>query len=450
MKASLTNGAASVEHLSRWPGWKRWFVVCFFLTSSSLNYLDRLLLASLAPVLKAEYHLTNNDYANLLAAFSLSYALLSPALGFWMDRKGLTTVATIAVVGWSVAGILTGFVRNATQLLWCRVALGTAEAGGIPGSGKAYGTYLLPKERALGAGVGQLAISVGSLAAPLLAAWALSLGHWKLAFIVAGALGLVWAAGWLLLNRAFPPPGNDDSVNSAAGRDSAGKGRVPADARSLLRDSRYWRLLAANFLWMSIYTLWPNWTTLFLTSRFSLTTSVANSVYAWLPPLGATLGALAGGLLSMSWINRGTPEVASRLRVCFLTAVLCVMTAFVPFAPTPALATLLIGLSYCFVAAGSTNLYTIPIDLYGAGRAGFAISGFVAAFGLTQVVFNKIFGYLTTYFGDYRVLCVGVSVLPLVAYLLVAGLKNSQADGPDPLPRPVSGGAAGPARYSSR
>jgi MFS family permease len=218
----------------------------------------------------------------------------------------------------------------------------------------------------------------------------------------------------------------------------------------LLRDSRYWRLLGANFLWMSIYTLWPNWTTLFLTSRFSLTTSVANSVYAWLPPLGATLGALAGGALSMSWISRGAGEVASRFRVCLLTAVLCLVTAFVPFAPNPALATLLIGLSYCFVAAGSTNLYTVPVDLYGPTRAGFAISGFVAAFGVTQVVFNKIFGYLTSYFGDYRVLCIGVSVLPLAAYLLVGGLKNSQAAGPYPEPQPPSDGASGPSRYSLR
>ena len=74
---------------------------------------------------------------------------------------------------------------------------------------------------------------------------------------------------------------------------------------SLLRDPRYWRLLLANFLWMSIYLLWPAWTTLFLTSRYHLTTEMANRLYAWIPPLGATAGALAGGWLSMVLIARG-------------------------------------------------------------------------------------------------------------------------------------------------
>lgn len=422
-----TQAPVLAPQASTWPAWRRWFVVSFFLTSSSLNYLDRLLLASLAPVLKAQYHLTNVDYGNLLAAFSVTYAVVSPALGYWMDRIGLTRVATLAVGAWSLAAIATGFVRNATQLLWCRVALGVGEAGGIPGTGKAYGTYLLPKERALGAGVGQLAISAGSLAAPLLAAWALRRGHWQMAFVVAGILGMVWVAGWLLVNRASPAPGSRPA-GLTPGENAAMVAQGRADARGLLRDRRYWRLLGANFLWMSIYTLWPNWTTLFLTSRFNLTTEFANRVYAWLPPLGATIGGIVGGILSMRWIGRGTPEIAARLRVCLVTAALSLVTAFVPFADSPALATALIVLSYCFVAAGSTNLYTIPVDLYGARRSGSAIAGFVAAFGFTQLVFNPIFGHLTRHFGDYRVLCVGVSALPLLAYSLVAGLKNSTAD----------------------
>ncbi|HXE14625.1 MAG TPA: hypothetical protein VN633_21040, partial [Bryobacteraceae bacterium] len=44
----------------------RWFLISFFLLSSSLNYLDRLLLASLAPVLKTEFHLNDLGYGNLV------------------------------------------------------------------------------------------------------------------------------------------------------------------------------------------------------------------------------------------------------------------------------------------------------------------------------------------------------------------------------------------------
>ncbi len=397
------------------PPLVRWFVLSFFVLSSALNYLDRSLLGALAPVLKTEYHFSDQDYGYLVAVFSLTYALASPLLGILMDRIGLTTVVSLAVGVWSLAGMATGFVRSFGQLLWCRVALGMGEAGGIPGTGKAYGTYLLPKERALGAGVGQLAISTGSLGAPLLAAWALHRGHWQWAFVAAGCLGFLWIAGWLLTNRAFPPR----HVPSHAVL-SATPGGGPA---SVLRDLRYWRLLLANFLWMSIYLLWPAWTTLFLTSRYHLTAESANRLYAWIPPLGATAGALAGGWLSLALIAGGMREVRARLRVCLITAVLALVTALVPLAPTPALATLGIALSYCFVAAGSTNLYTIPVDLYGAERSAFAVSGFVAAFGATGFVFSPLFGWMVQRLGSYELLCAGVAVLPLVAYAVVATLS---------------------------
>jgi ACS family hexuronate transporter-like MFS transporter len=397
------------------PPLVRWLILSFFVLCSALNYLDRSLLGALAPVLKHQYDFSDQDYGYLVAAFSVTYALASPLLGVLMDRIGLTPVVSLAVGVWSLAGMATGFVRSFGELLWCRVALGMGEAGGIPGTGKAYGTYLLPKERALGAGVGQLAISFGSLAAPLLAAWALHRGHWQWAFVVAGGLGFLWIAGWLLTHRAFPPKHVQSSAVPVTARDGGPTG--------VLGDPRYWRLLLANFLWMSIYLLWPAWTTLFLTSRYHLTADVANQLYAWIPPLGATAGALAGGWLSMVLVARGMREVRARLRVCLITAVLALVTAVVPHAPTPALATLGIALSYCFVAAGSTNLYTIPVDLYGAERSAFAVSGFVAAFGATGFVFSPLFGWMVQHLGNYALLCAGVALLPLVAYAVVASIS---------------------------
>ena len=46
-----------------------------FVLSSALNYLDRQILAALAPVLRAEFSLTNAGYGMVLAAFSITYAI---------------------------------------------------------------------------------------------------------------------------------------------------------------------------------------------------------------------------------------------------------------------------------------------------------------------------------------------------------------------------------------
>src|SRR2546430_2202071 len=58
------------------PG--RWFVISIFFLSSSINYLDRQSLATLAPLYRAEFHLTNADYGWIVAAFSLAYAAAAP------------------------------------------------------------------------------------------------------------------------------------------------------------------------------------------------------------------------------------------------------------------------------------------------------------------------------------------------------------------------------------
>lgn len=392
----------------------RWALISFFLLSSALNYLDRLLLASLAPVLKAEFHLNDLGYGNVVAAFAITYALFSPVMGWLMDRVGLTPIASLAVGIWSIAGVATGFAQSFAQLFWSRLGLGVGEAGGIPGTGKAYGTYLLPKERALGAGIGQLGISAGSLIAPLLAAWALRRGHWQWAFMIAGCCGFIWIAGWRLLDWRFPvrPPIDENSAGS----------------KSVLNDARFWRLVIANFLAMAGYTLWTYWTTLYLVNRFHLTAEHANRAFAWIPPLGGTAGALLGGYLSMRWIARGMHEVSARLLVCLIMGLLALETIAVPFLPSPGLAAAGIALSYFFIAAGSTNLYTLPVDIYGAQRAAFAVSGLVASYGATTFVFNPLFGWTIERFHTYLPACVLAGCLPLAGYLIIAGLDGRRSN----------------------
>jgi len=383
----------------------RWFLISAFLISSALNYLDRLLLASLAPVLKTEFRLSDLGYGNLVAAFAVTYALCSPVLGWLMDRFGLTPITTLAVGIWSAAGVANGFVRSYSALFWCRVILGVGEAGGIPATGKAYGTYLLPKERALGAGVGQLGISAGSLIAPLLAAWALHRGHWQWAFVVAGCCGFVWIAVWLVIDRRVPIRPSTTARAIKPGE--------------LIRDRRFWWLIAANFLTMAGYTLWTNWTTLYLVTTYHLSAEYANRAFAWIPPLGGTAGALLGGYLSMRLIASGTEEVRARIRVFLLMSIVATETALVPQLSTPVLATAGIALSYFFIAAGSTNLYTIPVDLYGSQRAALAVSGLVASYGATTAIFNPLFGAVIMRFGSYAPACGIVAVLPLAAYLCI-------------------------------
>ena len=391
---------------------RRWLVIGVFFLSSSINYLDRQSLATLAPLFRSEFHLSNADYGWILAAFSITYAAAAPFAGLLIDRIGLNRGITLAIGIWSIAGIATGFTRGLSGLVGCRAWLGFAEAGGIPAAGKAMHEYLAPAERALGNGVNQAAVFLGAILAPPVATWLAVRYEWRMAFVVTGAAGLLWIPAWNWIARGSPP---------------ATKSAVEPLTRSLtiLRDSRMWGFIAANALSMITYSLWSNWTTLYLVEVNKLT-FVQAAYFAWLPPLAAMLGGFAGGWLSFQWARAGLDPVVARARVCFLCAVAGLVVIAVPFAPNAVWAAAGISVSILAVSAFSVNLYTMPLDVYEAARAAFAVSLLVSAYGAMQAVASPLLGAIIDHYG-YRPVCIIAALTSPAAYSVLRATRAISA-----------------------
>jgi ACS family hexuronate transporter-like MFS transporter len=377
----------------------RWLAICIFVLSYGLNYLDRQLLAAVAPALKGEFHLTNEQYGLILSVFSIVYALGSPMAGLLVDHAGLNLGASLAVAVWSMAGIATGLVSSFRGLLACRLVLGGSEAAGMPCIGKANALYLPPSELALGMSMNQVGISLGSAGAPLVVAMLVPLWGWRSAFILCGLLGLLWIPLWLLVARNVPL--------AAPGRAAA-----PAPMADLLRDRRLWGLVVANMLYMTLYTLWTNWTTLYFVHARGMTLQDANRNFAWIPPLFGTLGGFCGGWLSFHWIRRGVAVQRARMRVCWLGAALALVTATIPLMPTPALAAVAISLSFFACVSIVTNVYSMPTDLFGAGRAAFGSAALTFGYGAMQAVVSPLIGRLVDQLG-FAAVCATFAALPL-------------------------------------
>jgi len=388
----------------------RWLVLAVFVLSSAINYLDRQTLAMLAPLLRAEFLLSNAQYGLILSAFSLTYAVSAPFAGMLIDRLGLNCGISLAVGLWSCAGIATGFTRGLGGLVGCRAVLGIAEAAGIPAAGKAIHQYLRPPERALGNAVNQAGVSLGLILAPPVATYLAVHGGWRQAFVITGALGLLWIPIW----------------NWAARRGSA----VPApklDARAgaaMLRDRRLWAFVAANALSMVGYSLWTNWTTLYLVDAHGLTL-VQAAWYAWIPPVFAAAGGAAGGWFSLRLMNRGLAALPARFRVCVAASVVSLASAAVPLAPNAAWASAGISLSIAAVSAFSVNMYTMPLDAFGGARAAFAVSILVASYGGVQSVVSPAFGKAIDLYG-YAPLTVVAAVMPLAASAVLWRTRSAQ------------------------
>jgi ACS family hexuronate transporter-like MFS transporter len=185
----------------------------------------------------------------------------------------------------------------------------------------------------------------------------------------------------------------------------------------MLSDRRFWSFLVANALSMVGYSLWTNWTTLYLVEVHRLTL-VQAAWYAWIPPLSATIGGLMGGWLSMRMVYRGLAALDARFRVCLAAAFLSLATAAIPFAPGPAWAAAGISVSIFAVAAFSVNMYTMPLDAFGGARAAFAVSALVASYGAVQAIISPAFGKAIDLYG-YAPLTALAALTPLAACLVL-------------------------------
>jgi ACS family hexuronate transporter-like MFS transporter len=377
----------------------RWLVLSVFVLSTAINFLDRQTLSALAPLVRAEFQLTGEQYGWLVAACSITYAASAPFAGMLIDRFGLNRVISFAVGVWSCAGIATGFTSGLAGLVGCRAVLGAAEAAGIPAAGKAIHQYLRPPERAMGNAVNQGGVSLGMVLAPPLATWLAVNWGWRKAFVVTGLLGLAWIPVWHRMARLAR------SVPASKPERGAGV--------DLLRERRLWVFVAANAASMVGYVLWTYWTTLYLVDVHHLTV-VQAAWYAWIPPVFATAGGVAGGWLSLRLVERGVAPPGARFRACFAAAVLSLGTAVIPAAPNAGWAAAGISLSFFAVAAFSVNMYTLPLDVFGGQHTAFAVSMLTASVGAVAALISPPIGYTIDHYG-YAPVTTLAAFMPLVA-----------------------------------
>jgi ACS family hexuronate transporter-like MFS transporter len=385
----------------------RWVAITVFISASILNYLDRQILATMVDIWRArpEFPFTYDDYGLLLAVFSIAYAVSALFVGALVDRIGLNRGAAYAVALWAVASFGTGASHSVRELLVWRALLGVSEASAIAAITKAVAMYLLPPERAMGQAMSQLGLSLGSGLAPAFAVYFSYRFSWHWAFYAAGLLSLAWIPLWLATSRAIPPVARQEIASTGT------------HSFTLLRDPKLWALMIANMLGMSLYSLWANWAPTFLIRVHHLTPPEA-AHYTWIVPLAGYLGALLGGAISWRLVQSGLTPVAARKRACLIAAVILLSTIAVPLLPNPALATAGMSFSFFWVCAWSVNQYTLPIDIYGAGRAAFGGASLVFAYGVMQSVISRPLAAIIEHYG-FSPICFTFACLPIAGYLLV-------------------------------
>jgi MFS family permease len=136
------------------------FILLFLLYM--FDYIDRMVITSLFPFLKADWNLTDTQCGMLVSAVYWSIVLFTFPVSILVDRWSRRKTIGLMAVVWSIATGLGAFSNSFRQLFTARTAIGIGEAGYAPG-GSAMMSALYPQEkRAWMMGLWNASIPLGS------------------------------------------------------------------------------------------------------------------------------------------------------------------------------------------------------------------------------------------------------------------------------------------------
>jgi MFS transporter, ACS family, hexuronate transporter len=393
---------------------QRWVICGLLFLATVIAYIDRGVIAYLKNTLESVIpHLNDRTYGNITSAFLAAYAIGMAVAGGVTDKLGTRKAFAIAIALWSIAAMLPGAAISVITFALAMFLLGLGEAANFPACIKTVAEWFPKRERALATGIFNSGANIGNIVVPLVVPTLVVLVTWRGAFVVTGALGIVWLICWLVYYRR---PEDHRSVSPAELAlilsDPVEKiSRVPWS--NVLPRKETWAFAVGKFLTDPIWWFYLFWIPGYLQSTFHLSLE-QNRVPVMLAYAISTGGSVGAGWLSSMLIMRGiTPNVARKSTM--LLCALCIAPIFAaPFIHHLWIVVALLGLATAGHQGWSANLFTLPSDMFpkAAVASVTGIGGMLGAIG--GVLFQKGAGNIVYLTHSY----VSLFVLACLAYPL--------------------------------
>lgn len=410
----------------------RWWIIGLVTLGTILNYLARSTLSVAAPTLKDEFSMTTEQYSWVVLAFQASYTVMQTVAGTVLDAMGTRLGFFLFAVGWAVANMAHALATGWQSLALFRAALGAAEAAAIPAGAKTVATWFPPSEKPLATSVFQMGTSVGNMIAPPLVAFCILAWNWQAAFVVTGALSLLWAGLWWV---GYRDPGEHPRLSAEErriieGAEAAATGGMPATRRDVLRSRAFWAIATPRFLSEPAWQTFNFFIPLYLVAAWDLDLK-AIALWAWLPFLAADFGSLAAGLLPGWLMKRGAGLVASRKITMTLGALCMIGPACIGLATSPGVAIALFCVGGFAHQMLNGALITLCADVFDSRAVGTASGMAGTAAWIGGMLFTLLIGQSADSFG-YNPLFLALAGLDLMAAAVLWGLLRQTDAGSRP------------------
>ena len=414
----------------------RWTICALVFFATTINYLDRQAISLVKADLDTEFGWSKTDYANITVAFQLTYALAMFGVGRFIDRVGTKIGYALSLFFWSLAAIGHALVKSTTGFFIARGFLGMTESGNFPSAIKTIAEWFPKKERALATGIFNSGTNIGAIVAPLTVPFIAKEYGWRWAFIITGAVGLIWLLFWFWLYEVpakqrrlkqeefdYIHSDTDEVVSMAAAQASTPR----ISWGKLLNYKQTWALAIGKFLTDGVWWFYLFWLPDFLHEQYQLS-QTEMAIPIAVVYIISSIGSVFGGWLPMNFIKKEWPVFKAR-KTSMLIYALCaipVFTAQLLGTYSIWFPVFIIGFGAAAHQAWSANIYTTVSDMF-PKKAVASITGIAGmAGGLGGIIVSKTAGYLFDYYKSlhniergYFLVFIFCSIAYITAWLII-------------------------------
>jgi MFS transporter, ACS family, hexuronate transporter len=350
----------------------RWTVCAMLFAATSINYMDRQVIAILKPTLEHTIGMTEVSYGYIVDAFQIAYAIGLLAAGRLIDKLGTRIGYMLVMAVWSLSAMGHALASTVLEFGFARFLLGLGESGNFPAAIKTVAEWFPRHERSLATGILNSGANVGAMLAPAIVPWVTLRYGWHAAFLTTGLFSVLWILWWF---RYYPRPADHPSLTGdelchiyqEAAVEVGPSPVVPW--RRLLGYRQTWAFSIAKFLTDPIWYFYLFWLPSYFSAKFNL-----NLSHLGLPLIivynVSAIGSIGGGWLPSPFQRLGLSPTHARLAAMLFCACLVV-----PIYTASSAKSMWTAIALISVAAGahqgwSANLFTTSSDMFPRSAVG--------------------------------------------------------------------------------
>jgi ACS family glucarate transporter-like MFS transporter len=403
---------------------KRIWIYVFLFTLTLINYIDRISLSVASTALKQEFGISPVAMGYLLSSFVWLYFVALIPMGYLVGRYGPKKVNSWGIGVWSLATVCTAFASGFFSLLGCRLVMGAGEATTYPAGARVVRDWMPLRERGMATAV----FHSGSLVGPAVGAvgfgWLITTFGWRLAFLVAGAIGCVWLAAWL---KWYQHPSKTSWLSAEEMEEiTAGSMAEPVQAATsrplgfagLVRSRTMWAIGLSHGCAVYATYFFLTWLPNYLQAEKGLSV-MTSSLYTAIPYLGAAVLAIVIGRLSDLAVRGRAAQSGQRRFAVAAVLIASSIILFVPALDSTAAILLVITLSLATCASAVSLDLSLVNDLVRSSDDVGTAAGFITAVGnLFGLLAPIVTGYVVAGTGGFAMAFTVVGVLLVVGAAL--------------------------------